>query len=415
MHIGDMIYEKNKAIWMNIREMEEQDRPREKLERKGPESLSDLELVMLLVSSGTLDRSVNEISDELLDLLDRDEDPDLDRICAIRGMGKAKGTTVLAALELGRRRLRKMGVGATISSPGDIYREVRHYASRHQEQFIVLVLNGAHEVLNIFVATVGLVNKTLVHPREVFSDAIARRATAIAIAHNHPSGNLDPSEDDINVTRRIKAAGEILGIKVLDHLVFTDKGYYSFLEHSLEAYAGMVGKLQMSSMPNRPDSWMSCGTSRRAPRSSLIVSETKIPVMSLPRRSRVESIVPRKLERVRSESLIERSLALSELKSPSPSWHCEKTVFLMEEEENIAQVEWHDVNVHSFSCASTKDAPLREQPAKRTLVRCALEKSAWDSSHSSKSVSTMDVPQSSVDEKSTRVKVHAQTVRPLRS
>lgn len=233
MHIGDMIYEKNKAIWMNIREMEEQDRPREKLERKGPGSLSDLELVMLLVSSGTLDRSVNEISDELLDLLDRDEDPDLDRICAIRGMGKAKGTTVLAALELGRRRLRKMGVGATISSPGDIYREVRHYASRHQEQFIVLVLNGAHEVLNIFVATVGLVNKTLVHPREVFSDAIARRATAIAIAHNHPSGNLDPSEDDINVTRRIKAAGEILGIKVLDHLVFTDKGYYSFLEHSL--------------------------------------------------------------------------------------------------------------------------------------------------------------------------------------
>ena len=112
MHIGDMIYEKNKAIWMNIREMEEQDRPREKLERKGPESLSDLELVMLLVSSGTLDRSVNEISGELLDLLDRDEDPDLDRICAIRGMGKAKGTTVLAALELGRRRLRKMGVGA---------------------------------------------------------------------------------------------------------------------------------------------------------------------------------------------------------------------------------------------------------------------------------------------------------------
>ena len=129
--------------------------------------------------------------------------------------------------------MKKYGIGPSISSPGDIFREVRHYATRDQEQFIVLVLNGAHEVLNVFVATVGLVNKTLVHPREIFSDAIQRRGTAIAIAHNHPSGKLEPSEDDINVTKRILISGDILGIKVLDHIIFSSSSYYSFLEHGL--------------------------------------------------------------------------------------------------------------------------------------------------------------------------------------
>lgn len=216
-----MRYEDNRTIWMSIRDVSLEDRPREKLAKKGAESLSDLELLMLLLSSGNGERNVSEVSNELLDILDRNEDPDLATLCAVKGMGKAKSSLVLAALELGRRRRRKFGIGATISSPGDIYREVRHYSTRCQEQFIVLVLNGAHEVINTFVATIGLVNKTLVHPREVFSDAIARRATAIALAHNHPSGTLEPSDDDISVTERIRKSGDILGIKVLDHVVFT--------------------------------------------------------------------------------------------------------------------------------------------------------------------------------------------------
>ncbi len=216
-----MRYEDNRTIWMSIRDVSLEDRPREKLEKKGAESLSDLELLMLLLSSGNGERNVSEVSNELLDILDRNEDPDLATLCAVKGMGKAKSSLVLAALELGRRRRRKLGIGATISSPGDIYREVRHYSTRCQEQFIVLVLNGAHEVINTFVATIGLVNKTLVHPREVFSDAIARRATAIALAHNHPSGTLEPSDDDISVTERIRKSGDILGIKVLDHVMFT--------------------------------------------------------------------------------------------------------------------------------------------------------------------------------------------------
>lgn len=228
-----MTYENSKAVWTALSEIERQDRPREKMELKGAESLSDLELIMLLVSSGTAERPVNEVSSELLALLDKSEEPDYKSICAIKGLGRAKSSQILAALELGRRRMKKYGIGPSISSPGDIFREVRHYATRDQEQFIVLVLNGAHEVLNVFVATVGLVNKTLVHPREIFSDAIQRRGTAIAIAHNHPSGKLDPSEDDINVTKRILISGDILGIKVLDHIIFSSSSYYSFLEHGL--------------------------------------------------------------------------------------------------------------------------------------------------------------------------------------
>lgn len=228
-----MTYENSKAVWTALNEIERQDRPREKMELKGAESLSDLELIMLLVSSGTAERPVNEVSSELLALLDKSEEPDYKSICAIKGLGRAKSSQILAALELGRRRMKKYGIGPSISSPGDIFREVRHYATRDQEQFIVLVLNGAHEVLNVFVATVGLVNKTLVHPREIFSDAIQRRGTAIAIAHNHPSGKLEPSEDDINVTKRILISGDILGIKVLDHIIFSSSSYYSFLEHGL--------------------------------------------------------------------------------------------------------------------------------------------------------------------------------------
>lgn len=228
-----MTYENSKPVWTVISEMEKQDRPREKMEMKGAESLSDLELIMLLVSSGTAERPVSEVSSDLQALLDKPEEPDFRSICSINGLGRAKSSQILAALELGRRRMKKYGIGPSISSPGDIFREVRHYATRDQEQFIVLVLNGAHEILNVFVATVGLVNKTLVHPREIFSDAIQRRATAIAIAHNHPSGKLDPSDDDISVTKRILLSGDILGIKVLDHIIFSGIGYYSFLEHGL--------------------------------------------------------------------------------------------------------------------------------------------------------------------------------------
>ena len=226
-----MRYEKNNTTGLSIMELPPQDRPREKLENKGALALSDLELLMILLSSGNAKRRVNEIALDLLTLLDTKVDATTDDIAKISGIGTAKASVISAALELGRRRFVKNS--NTISTPNDIFLEVKHFATREQEQFIVIVLNGAHEVINIFTATIGLVNRALIHPREVFSDPIARRATAIILAHNHPSGILEPSREDITTTSRLAESGEILGIKVIDHLIFSTKSYYSFREHGL--------------------------------------------------------------------------------------------------------------------------------------------------------------------------------------
>jgi DNA repair protein RadC len=105
-------------------------------------------------------------------------------------------------------------------------------ADRKQEHFLCISLNGAYEVIAVRTVSVGLVNKTQVHPREVFADPLTDRATAIIVAHNHPTGNLTPSKEDIAITRQLKSAGEILGIKLLDHIIFSHKGYYSFMENN---------------------------------------------------------------------------------------------------------------------------------------------------------------------------------------
>jgi DNA repair protein RadC len=110
---------------------------------------------------------------------------------------------------------------------------IRHFADRKQEHFICVSLNGANEIIATRVVSVGLVNKTQVHPREVFADPITDRASAVIVAHNHPSGSLEPSKEDIDITARLKSAGEILGIRLLDHVIFNSKGYYSFLEKGL--------------------------------------------------------------------------------------------------------------------------------------------------------------------------------------
>ena len=207
------------------------DRPRERMERLGSGALSDEELLMLIIGSGFQGRPVENIARDLEEKLDRNPGMDTDEIMRIPGIGKAKASAIAAALELGRRRVRNKG--RVISSPSDIFREIRHYASREQESLIVIPLNGAHEILFSKSITKGIVNKTLAHPREVFSDAIKARATAIAIVHNHPSGNLEPSDDDISLTKRIRLSGDILGIKVLDHLIISRKGYFSMLEHGM--------------------------------------------------------------------------------------------------------------------------------------------------------------------------------------
>jgi DNA repair protein RadC len=123
---------------------------------------------------------------------------------------------------------RKMRNPVAVGNPEDIYALVKRYAGKKQEHFIVITLNGAHEPVSLSIVFIGQVNRTMVHPREVFVRAVRDLATAIIVCHNHPSGRLTPSEEDIEVTRNLNKAGEVVGIPLLDHLIVTRKGYFSF-------------------------------------------------------------------------------------------------------------------------------------------------------------------------------------------
>lgn len=223
-----MRYLINEPHDLKIKEMAVCDRPRERMVAKGVESLTDQELFAILIGSGTKGRGVTAIARDLMELLDSKAQVSHAELLQISGLGTAKATLIGAALELGRRRLPPKK--RQIVTPSDIYPLIRHYATRMQEHFLSVCLNGAHEVLSINVCSVGLVNRTIVHPREVFGEAIRQRATAIIVAHNHPSGNLQPSGDDQDVTRRLRQAGDLLGIKLLDHLIFSEEGFLSMLE-----------------------------------------------------------------------------------------------------------------------------------------------------------------------------------------
>ena len=195
----------------------------------GVQSLSDKELLSIMLGTGIKGKNVFSLAEELLVSIDQDNNGVLpEKLLTISGLGTAKAALISAAFELTRRIL--CPERNKITSPKDILPLIRHYGDRKQEHFLCLSLNGAHEVRFIRVVSIGLVNRTLVHPREIFSDPLKDRASAIIIAHNHPSGNLDPSAEDSDITSRIKKAGEILGIQLLDHIIFTAKGYYSFLE-----------------------------------------------------------------------------------------------------------------------------------------------------------------------------------------
>jgi len=204
--------------------------PREKLFVHGPAFLSDKELLSVLLNAGVRGKNVKKIAGELLYLLDGNKDiPSVKEITELTGIGKIKACSVSAMLEFGRRRYGSFST--RIKHPSDIFTLVRHFADRKQERFISLSLNGAHEVLAVRMVTVGLVNKTIVHPREVFADLIQDRAAAFCVAHNHPSGNLVSSQEDNEITERLQEVARILGLHFVDHIIFSDKNWWSFKEN----------------------------------------------------------------------------------------------------------------------------------------------------------------------------------------
>ena len=187
--------------------------------------LTTNDLMKVLFSDG--DKIADQDFSPLIDELNRYGSIEDMKPCTSRTQkAKAKAFAELIS------RLKVTG-GAIIYSPEGVYQEIRHYANEEQEQFIVVCLDGAHRVVKTFVATRGIVNKTLIHPREVFSLPIQLRCTAVILAHNHPSGVLDPSADDISTTTRLVESGELLGIRVLDSMIIGRTGYLSMKEKGL--------------------------------------------------------------------------------------------------------------------------------------------------------------------------------------
>jgi DNA repair protein RadC len=207
------------------------DRPREKLRAHGAAALKDHELLAILVGKGTTKIDVMTLAENLVQAVDaKGLNLKVEDLEHLEGMGAVKAMIVVAALEFARRRIKPGGL--KITTTAEILPLIRHFADRKQEHFLCITINGANEVLNVRVVSIGLLDRTPVHPREVFADAITDRASGIILARNHPEGGVELSEADAEVTRRIKQAGEIVGIHLLDHIIFNPTAYFSFLEEA---------------------------------------------------------------------------------------------------------------------------------------------------------------------------------------
>ena len=205
------------------------ERPREKLLARGARALSDQELLAILIGKGTPGMDVMTLAGKLVKVVDeKGLELHSDDLLQFDGVGDAKATLILAAIEFARRRIKPEGT--KIETPADILPLIRHYADRKQEHFISTSINGANEVMNIRIVSIGLVDRTSVHPREVFADALIDRASGLIVAHNYPAGSLVPSAWDIEITKQLKEAGEVVGVTLMDHIIFDRTGYYSFLE-----------------------------------------------------------------------------------------------------------------------------------------------------------------------------------------
>jgi DNA repair protein RadC len=205
------------------------DRPREKLLVQGAAALSDQELLAVLLGKGTAQVDVMTLAAKLVRVMDeKGLQVRPDDLTGLDGVGEAKATLILAAIEFARRRIKPEGM--KIETPADVLPLIRQYADRKQEHFLAITINGANEVQNVRVISIGLIDRSPVHPREVFAEAVAERASGIIVAHNHPAGGVEPSDADVNITKQLREAGRVVGIELLDHIIFNRVGYFSFLE-----------------------------------------------------------------------------------------------------------------------------------------------------------------------------------------
>ncbi|HET9327542.1 MAG TPA: DNA repair protein RadC [Candidatus Eisenbacteria bacterium] len=209
-------------------------RPRERLRDVGAAALADAELLALIVGSGTPGRSAIGVGR----LLARTRPGELAewppaRWMRIPGVGAARAAALVAAFELGRRAARAPVSGGPIRGPEDVLAHVPDLARARREHFVVLLLNARHEIQCRETVSIGSLNASIVHPREVFRPAILHAAASVVLVHNHPSGDPEPSEEDLGITRRLSEVGELVGIGVLDHVIVASRGTVSFRSRRL--------------------------------------------------------------------------------------------------------------------------------------------------------------------------------------
>ena len=220
-----------------IKTMPENERPREKMSKNGPTALSNAELLAIIIRTGTKDKSALDLANAVIKLCESDigelRDISLNMLTSVDGIGPSKACQIMAGIELGLRlQNSKPTMGNKITSPNDVVdvfqNTLKHYKVEH---FIAVFLSTKNTIIGSETISVGSLNASIVHPREVFNRAIKKHAASIVVLHNHPSGDTTPSREDLNITTRLCEAGKILGIEVLDHIIIGFQGYYSFKEN----------------------------------------------------------------------------------------------------------------------------------------------------------------------------------------
>jgi len=215
---------------MKIKDLPKIDRPREKLEKYGPERLSDSELLAILLRTGSEGVNVVELSSKILKKFSGVglAKASVKELKSTFGLGVAKACEIVACFELGRRLLQNKQ-SALLLSPQDVWDQLKDIRDNKKEHFVIFFLDARNQEI----ISVGSLNANLVHPREVFEPAVRHLAAQVIVAHNHPAGDLEPSDHDIEITKRLKDAGEVLGIDLIDHIIVTKDSFTSFKEKQL--------------------------------------------------------------------------------------------------------------------------------------------------------------------------------------
>lgn len=192
----------------------------------------DEELIMLILGKGTKNNPIESLAEKVTKTINSSNEEELiPNLKKINGMGESRALIIAAALELGRRR--RGILRSSINAPKDVIPFLQHYTLMPTEHFITVTVNGAKEILSTRVVSVGTINKALIHPREVFANAVSEYASGIICCHNHPCGQCYPSNADIDSTKILQKAAKILGIVFMDHIIITKEDYFSFLEHRM--------------------------------------------------------------------------------------------------------------------------------------------------------------------------------------